>query len=134
MYSSPAWQDPTAHRTQSRSGRIDIRDRVKAYLVDEDEGNSHSAKDPEFISPTDAFFARPVRLPDQRQTRQAPVARVDKHRQPHRDLEKPQKNQREQPSLSDMQATESPLGKELIGRLDSAMSNPRSMSCLRKVS
>ncbi|KAF3760773.1 hypothetical protein M406DRAFT_73234 [Cryphonectria parasitica EP155] len=114
MYKRPAYEELGVRPVHRQDGSIDLRARIKAYAGDE-EGN-----EPECLSPTEAFFARPTHhaKPVQQQTRQAPVARAQqKHRLPQREPERPQKRlwlQMKQPSLDNLRHVESPLDQELI--------------------
>lgn len=119
MYPSPAWQKAGgqhgAHgHHNSNSSELRARLGVNGFSADkQDSRPSLSPGHDDFLSPTDAFFSRPSRLAAEMNMRSV---RFEKpRRSPRRQDEMQQKVQSRQ-SLRDLQVTEAPFAKELIGK------------------
>lgn len=122
MYQSPAWpkgevQKGTHTYANSNSNSSELRARlgVNSYSVDKKASNRPSLSPKHHdspISPTDAFFSRPSRLFAEMNMRSV---RADKPRPSPRVQEEMQQKVKPRLSLRDLQATASPLAKELIG-------------------
>lgn len=124
MFNSPAWHQPNNPRTEPRSARFDLRDRIKQYAPDNTSTSSPCPDDPS-LSPTDAFFAGPSPLVAQVTAQKPAAAPPLKHRQVgQREPEKPQSPQEYRPVLAELQASASPIVKELNGASPESLPRP----------
>ncbi|CAN8106088.1 unnamed protein product [Discula destructiva] len=125
MFASRAWQQPNTHHAEPRSARVDLRDRVKLYAPQKaSTANSASSNGPS-PSQTDAFFSRPTPFADQVNARKVTAVDRQQRRRQHGGAQcdtpqEPQEPQRHRPSLTELQASASPVAKELIDNVVSS--------------
>lgn len=131
MFPGQVLQQANTQTAGSPNGCVNLRDRIKACLVVEDDADQQAPEETLHRSPSDAFFGWPNRVANQINAQQEPGAHHQKRRQVLKGFEKlevPQIPQHHRPTLSELQATESPLAKTLIGKpasTDSATEHDR---------
>lgn len=115
MYANTsAWQPPSALRTEPRTVRFDLRDRLKTCATISD--NAMNSASPDNPNPTDAFFGGPSTFANHKAARQSPIHRQQKYRQVQNEPENQRVHQEQQLSLAELQSAQSPLTRELIGK------------------